>query len=147
MSSEVLVAEKIKEEETNKSIKQGYKRILEKIKEIRQKFSSVITTDTRWGSGKVILEHFDTLSEIYGGSPAVQPLNFGVDTHTLNYGGENSQHFQVVESDQNTTLLDDNNKNVEAGNVSELESGRSLCGKQSERTENQINEIPKERLD
>ena len=67
-------------------------------------------------------------------------MNFGVDTHTLNYGGENSQHFQVVESDQNTTLLDDNNKSVEAGNVSELEGGRSLCGKQCERTENQINE-------
>ena len=74
-------------------------------------------------------------------------MNFGVDTHTLNSGDENSQHFQVVESDQNNTLLDDNNKNVEAGNVSELESGRILCGKQSERTENEINEIPKERLD
>ena len=46
LPSEVLVAEKIKEEETNKSIKQGYKRILEKIKEIRQK-SSVITTGTQ----------------------------------------------------------------------------------------------------
>ena len=61
-------------------------------------------------------------------------MNCGIDTRTLNSRGE------VVESDQNTTLLDDNNKSVEAGNVSELEGGRSLCGKQCERTENQINE-------
>ena len=90
---------------TIKSIKQDYHRILEKIKEIGQKFSSAITTGTRSGSRKIILEHFDTLSEIYGGSPAFQCLNFGVDTHILNSGSGNSQHFQVVKSDQNTTLL------------------------------------------
>ena len=130
-----------------KSIKQGYQRILEKIKEIRRKVSIVITTGTRLGSGKIILEHFDTLSEIYGGSSAGQSLNYGVNTYIWNLGGENSQHFQVVESDQNTTLLDDNNKNVEVANASELKSSRSLCDKQCERTENKINEIPKERLD
>ena len=123
LSLEVLSAEKPEEKETNKSIKQT---ILEKIK-VCQKFSNAITTGTRSGSGKVILEHFDTLSEIYDGSPAVQSFNFGVDTCIENSGGESSQRFQV-ESIQNTTTTD--NDNVEAENVYELKSNRSVRDEQ-----------------
>ena len=55
--------ERIQEERRTGSekIKQGYKRIMEKIK-IRQSFSNAITNGRRSGSGKIVLEHYDTLS-------------------------------------------------------------------------------------
>ena len=131
MSSEVLTTENLTGKETDKSIKQGYQNILEKI---LQKISNAITTGSRSGSGKIILEHFDTLSEVYGGLPAVQSLNFDVDNRIVNSGGENSQYFQV-ESDQNTAI-NDKDKDVEAENVPELKSSRSVCDEQYERSEN-----------
>ena len=73
-------------------------------------------------------EHFNILPEIYGGSPAVQSLNLGVDTHIVDSGGENSQHVWV-ESDQNTAI-DASNNDVEVENVSELKSSRLVCDKQ-----------------
>ena len=78
-------------EETNKRslkergiIKRGYNRVLEKIKDIRQKFSTAVTTGCRSGSGKIVLEHFDTLVLIWGGSPAAEPLSYGIDSDFLN---------------------------------------------------------------
>ena len=43
-----------------KKIKQGHKRIMEKIKKTRQSFSNFITNGRRSGSGKVLLEHYDS---------------------------------------------------------------------------------------
>ena len=57
----------------------SYRRILQEIKENHGKFSNTITTGIRLVSRKIILEHFNTLSEICGGSPAVQSLNFDVE--------------------------------------------------------------------
>ena len=41
-------------------IKKGYNRVLEKIKDIRQRFSTAVTTRSRSGSGKIILEYYDS---------------------------------------------------------------------------------------
>ena len=65
-------------------IKRGYNRVEEKLKEIRQSFSKAVTTGSRSGSGKLVLEHYDQLVQIWGGSPATEPLTFGTSTDQVN---------------------------------------------------------------
>ena len=65
-------------------IRRGYTRVQEKLKEIRQKFSEAVTSGRRSGSGKVILEFYDQLVQIWGGSPATEPLSAGICTHDIN---------------------------------------------------------------
>ena len=67
-------------EEQKKHIKKGYSRVMEKIKEIRQSFSHAVTQGRRSGSGKIVMEHYDILVEISGGSPSTEPLPFGART-------------------------------------------------------------------
>lgn len=63
------------------SIKVGHKRIMEKTKELRQKFSHSVTTGSRSGSGKLVMEFYDDLKTIWGGSASTNPLPFGIDNH------------------------------------------------------------------
>ena len=70
--------ELIKEEQ--QLIKRGYNRVMEKIKKIRQNFSSAVISGRRSGSGKVVMEHYDDLVAIFGGSPSTEPLEFGCKT-------------------------------------------------------------------
>ena len=65
-------------------IKRGYNRVQEKLKEIRQNFSKAVTTGSRSGSGKIVLEHYDQLVQIWGGSPATEPLIFGTSADEVN---------------------------------------------------------------
>ena len=73
--------ERIEEERRNGSekIKQGYKRIMEKIKKIRHSFSYAVTNGRRSGSGKIVLEHYDTLTNLFSGSASVEPLTFDLE--------------------------------------------------------------------
>jgi len=75
---------KKQQDEDKKFIKRGYQRIHEKLKEIRQNFSIAITNGRRSGSGKVVLEFYDELVQIWGGSPATEPLSCGTSTETVN---------------------------------------------------------------
>ena len=77
-SARVEMLEMIKEEQ--QYIKRGYNRVMEKIKKIRQNFSSAVISGTRSGSGKVVMEHYDELVSIFGGSPSSEPLEFGCMT-------------------------------------------------------------------
>ena len=61
-------------------IKVGYNRIKEKLKSIRQDYSKAVVSGTRSGSGKIVLQYFDDLASIWGGSPATEPLSFGIDS-------------------------------------------------------------------
>ena len=63
-----------------KQIRKGYSRVMEKIKELRQGFSNAVTAGTRSGSGKLVMEFYDTMVEIWGGSPATEPLPFCVQS-------------------------------------------------------------------
>lgn len=65
-------------------IKKGYTRIQEKLKEIRQNFSKAVTAGSRSGSGKIVLEFYDQLVKIWGGSAATKPLSFGINTDEVN---------------------------------------------------------------
>jgi hypothetical protein len=61
-------------------IRKGYSRIQEKIKSLRQKFSTAVTSGTRSGSGKMVMEFYDIMVQIWGGAPASEPLPFGVQS-------------------------------------------------------------------
>ncbi len=74
---------KQRQEERNQ-IKKGYQRVQEKLKEIRQNFSTAVTTGRRSGSGKVVLDFYDELVQIWGGSPSTQPLSCGTSTQQIN---------------------------------------------------------------
>lgn len=112
-NDESLTDEKKKEKKTlikqreqeKKLIKKGYQRIHEKLKEIRQNFSVAVTTGRRSGSGKIVLEFYDQLVQIWGGTPATQPLSFGANTEEINGGVNNPCEDQ--EDDGNITN-DDN---------------------------------------
>ena len=73
----------------------------EKIKEIRQNFSNAITTGTRSGSGKLVLENYDKLVQIWGGSP---PLPCGISSDQLNNEESNSTSIGI---DSELQLLDE----------------------------------------
>eukprot|EP00795_Rhopilema_esculentum_P011007 gene11007-19848_t len=67
-------------EEDKIKVTKGYSRIKEKIKELRQKFNNAVTLGTRSGSGKLVLEFYDLMVQIWGGAPATEPVSFGVMT-------------------------------------------------------------------
>ena len=61
-------------------IKKGYSRVMETIKELRQRFSNAVTAGSRSGSGKLVMEFYDTMVQIWGGSPSTEPLSFGIES-------------------------------------------------------------------
>ena len=69
-----------------KEIAQGYNRILEKVKILRQGFSKAVIAGTRSGSGKLVYDHYDSLRDIWGGSPNTTPLSVGIDSSSINQG-------------------------------------------------------------
>jgi hypothetical protein len=87
-------------------IKKGYHRVQEKIKEMRQNFSVAVTTGRRSGSGKVILEFYDELVQIWGCSPATQPLSCGISTDQVN-NVTTTPAPSCLPDDANTELGDD----------------------------------------
>ena len=72
--------------------------MLEKIKEIRQNFSNAVTTGTRSGSGKLVLEHYDKLVQIWDGSPATEPLSCGISSDQLNNEESNSKVLVSIQN-------------------------------------------------
>jgi hypothetical protein len=72
-------AYKSKRDEENKLIRKGYDRIKEKIKSVRQDCRAAVNKGTRSGSGKIVQDNYDLLTDIWGGSPATTSLPFGVD--------------------------------------------------------------------
>ena len=61
-------------------IKQGHKRVVEKNKNKRQIFWNPITNGRRSGSGKIVLEHYDTQTNLFSVSTSVEPFNFGLES-------------------------------------------------------------------
>ena len=81
-----------------KEIKIGYKWIKEKIKSIRQDYSKAVTCGRRSGSGKIVLEYYDDLTWLWGGSPSTEPLPFGIDCQTIN----SEEVTELLSDEQNT---------------------------------------------
>ncbi|XP_065671685.1 uncharacterized protein LOC136089562 [Hydra vulgaris] len=68
----------LNEKDSKEVIKRGIKRVQEKLKEIRQKFSKAVVSGSRSGSGKIIFEFYDQLISLWGSSANIEPLIFGV---------------------------------------------------------------------
>ena len=64
-------------------IKRGYNRVLEKIKDISQNFANAITTGRRSGSRKIVMEFYEELVKLWGGSPTTKSLTFGVSLNSI----------------------------------------------------------------
>ena len=62
----------------NKLIDTGYNRVLQKVKILRQAFSKAIVSGTRSGSHRMVYRHFEVMKSIWGGSPNVEPVPFGI---------------------------------------------------------------------
>ena len=69
--------EYLKRQEDELKIRKGYLRVLEKIKALRQKFSTAVTTGGRFGSGKMVMEFYDLMALTWGEAPSTEPLSFG----------------------------------------------------------------------
>lgn len=68
---------------TEKQIRLGYNQVQNKIEELSENFCQVITTGTRSGSGKMLMQFYDLMVQIWGGSPATEPLPFGVQSYSI----------------------------------------------------------------
>ena len=62
-------------EKEKKQIKIGYLRIKDKVKQIRCNFKKALIEGTRSGSGKIIIQHWDSLASIWGGCPSVTKIS------------------------------------------------------------------------
>ena len=98
-------------------IKKGYNRVLEKIKDMRQRFSTAVTTRSRSGSGKIILEYYDKLILAWGGSAAVEPLNYGIHSNCVNQYSTNGDSI-ADESNTSTSSSSNNNNDIAGGGSS-----------------------------
>ena len=67
-------------------VRKGYERIKEKLKTLRQDYRNAVNRGTRSGSGKLVQDNYDLLTEIWGGSPATTSLSFGIDGDTIGEG-------------------------------------------------------------
>ena len=127
----------------NESIRQGYKRIMEKIKKIRNAFSTAITTGRRSGAGRLIMENYDKLVLIYGGAPSVEPLACGSDTasgtHIDDYN--NDEEGRCSDEDNASTHHAASNNNIPSNNSS---NNNSINGNSSSlKRKNADNPVPK----
>lgn len=98
MTSEEYSEYKKKYETEAAMVKMGYKRIKEKVKNIRQDYSKAVMSGTRSGSGKIVFAHYDALSTIWGGSPSAEALPYGVDSQSamtsVNYGTDGTDEVE-----------------------------------------------------
>eukprot|EP00112_Aurelia_sp_Birch-Aquarium-sp1_P021635 Seg5878.1 transcript_id=Seg5878.1/GoldUCD/mRNA.D3Y31 product="hypothetical protein" protein_id=Seg5878.1/GoldUCD/D3Y31 len=62
---------------------------MEKIKELQQKFSHAVTAGSRSGPGKLVLEFYDDVVNIWGGSASTEPLQYGRESSSILSTDEN----------------------------------------------------------
>ena len=53
---------------------------MEKSKKIRQSFSNAVANGGKIGSGKIVLEHYDFLTNLFSDSASVESLKFGLES-------------------------------------------------------------------
>ena len=63
--------------ESKDLITKGQRRVMEKVKVIRQNFSKAVVSGSRSGSGKIVYEFYDKLITLWGGSAGTEPLSYG----------------------------------------------------------------------
>ena len=74
----------VKVETEKKQTKRRYSPVQERIKNLRQIFSEAVTAGRRNGSGQIKIDYYDEIVKIWGGSPASEPLSYGISTTSVN---------------------------------------------------------------
>ena len=75
---------------------------MEKVKELRQGFSNAVTASSRSGSGKLVMEFYHLMVQIWGGAPSTEPLPFGI---------QSSQAASIATIDENDAAQDSSSDN------------------------------------
>ena len=128
-------------------VKTGYKRVMEKVKELRQKFSHAVTAGSRSGSGKLVLEIYDDLVNIWGGLASTEPLQYGRESSSILSTADNDAAdaaFDEGESD-NSGESDLEDAQVQGKDATTANEDISSQDKPSTSTPNRkwVNPIPK----
>ena len=121
LSKEDKAKAKLLQKISKELIEKGNKRIIEKVKEIRQNFAKAVVAGRRSGSGKIMYEFYDKLVLIWGGSANTEPLPYGVtaddfleensDEDDINYDEIDKEIQQAEKNDRD----DDSVQNCENG--------------------------------
>ncbi len=109
LSKEEKAKAKLLQKKSKELKDKGNKRIMEKVKEIRQNFAKAVVAGSRSGSGKIVYEFYDKLILIWGGSANTKPLddfleriknNSQADIDLSNYDELDQEILLARESDQ-----------------------------------------------
>lgn len=95
-----------KKEEVTKQI------LTTKLKAIRQKFRQAVDSGRRSGHGRVVLIYFELCEKVWGGSPATEQLECGVESSDLT----------SVADEANNVPGDDEARAEQSGNLSDVSS-------------------------
>ena len=87
--------------------KRGYHRVNEKAKEYRRSYRKSIEIGTRSGSSRLVQLHFDTLKDIWGGSPL---LHGGITS----FGESSLSDLMPNEANEEEEDNDDVDENVKS---------------------------------
>ena len=128
----------VEREKAKKSVKdakdlitRGQKRMMEKVKEIRQNFSKAVVAGSRSGSGKIVYEFYDKLIQLWGASANTKPLPYGVNVDSFatvadNAGDESSslQGNAVTPGCAVESYSEESNQDDDEDEVSEVTPNR-----------------------
>ena len=87
-------------EVTEKQIKDGYNRIKSKVKQLSWGYKNAVHSGSKSGSGRIIVEYFDILKEIWGKSLAVTVLSSAIASQ---------EHCKTKKSQKVTVELEQRN--------------------------------------
>ena len=79
-------------------IKKGYDWAKEKIKALRQDYRSAVNAGTRSGSGRIVRDNWDDLTQIWAGSPATKAIDNNLTPREVN--GENLIEVDEIEGNE-----------------------------------------------
>ena len=106
MTREEILECKRKSETEEKQMKEGYSRVKIKIKELRRGYKNAVDTGSRSGSGKLVLENFELLREVWAGSSAVTSLPSVITSQDNQHDTESAASDRhVYRKNENTVLI------------------------------------------
>eukprot|EP00794_Sanderia_malayensis_P020862 gene20862-22914_t len=100
-----------------KSQKTGYERIKSKIKGIRQNFKKAVTEGTHSGSGRLMVENWDSLVFIWGGCPSVSCVGGSVQSL-----GDCDSEDKSLDTDSSGRTMENDEKHAEAADSESQDS-------------------------
>lgn len=135
LSEEELVSYKANATQEKAKIKIGYERIKQKTKDLRQDYRKAVNEGTRSGSGKLVIENWDTLKTIWAGSPATTCIKNSVSSHTpeesqdLDFANANDLEDLEYESSKEEQEILEKDKKRKVGTAKFVDDKRRMLEK------------------